>query len=789
MEKFELIRELYERIEDDKNSNRGFSDCRYPVRFIFLNSFEELKDVVNHLSSFDTEMVDLGDILSNENSWFTPTQLINIVKNLSKNAIVFPISEYLRFMDTDDFYTTIKSLTEIEKTNLNIRIYIPLVGLEERFEKEFWNNFFRKEEWAPIWKLESFSKKICIFQINFDLPDKDIPLDNFYRISNSKEWFNLWKNDDLISIISFSKSLNYFYKNCLPDQTFELEVINNQKEYLEKILNINIPIEFNENDKNNWNNLIKDVFKFNKKGITIKEIVLKIFNIGKIENLTTRDFVNYFFNTNNQYHHWLLKIFILSLDKYKSTYLYKCFENLKTLDNENFAETLWMEIFNLSENVKDHDIFYERKILIKFLFNNYQISPNENKLKNKLDNIKLYQFKTQLKYLTNITLTEKRFIFEIIKNIDIKEYLSELIAVYPELYYYLDWNLIKPEMGIDDNIIDYFEHYNFSKVIHTKSKKIEDFINNQNKDKSTFSKWFFSIPKQKIEKNSNCIWVDGIGAEWFPLIIHLINKYGKEKGKIVTKKIITRVNLPTITQCNKNNFEKIEDFDNYVHKQKAYNYPNTLIQEIEIVKKIVKTIANEYYEKVFIISDHGFSYLCLKDFGNYKRLNFSNAKHEGRYMWIDEEKYSDDDYYITWNTDDGDCKDKKSIVALKHVSLNNTPPREVHGGATPEEILVPYILIETDKDKIQYEVEPLEFNVSISNPKIEFKISPLPLNIPEIFIDDKLLILTYDRKNNNYMLNLTGLKVGKHSILLKIGINLFNLKLDIKGGFKESDLI
>ena len=93
--------------------------------------------------------------------------------------------------------------------------------------------------------------------------------------------------------------------------------------------------------------MIKDVFKFNKKGITIKEIVLKIFNIGKIENLTTRDFVNYFLNTNNQYHHWLLKIFILSLDKYKSTYLYKCFENLKTLDNENFAETLWMEIFNL----------------------------------------------------------------------------------------------------------------------------------------------------------------------------------------------------------------------------------------------------------------------------------------------------------------------------------------------------------------------------------------------------------------------------------------------------------
>jgi hypothetical protein len=39
-------------------------------------------------------------------------------------------------------------------------------------------------------------------------------------------------------------------------------------------------------------------------------------------------------------------------------------------------------------------------------------------------------------------------------------------------------------------------------------------------------------------------------------------------------------------------------------------------------------------------------------------------------------------------------------VALTHASLNNKPSREVHGGCTPEEILVPFILISNKKEDI-----------------------------------------------------------------------------------------
>lgn len=51
--------------------------------------------------------------------------------------------------------------------------------------------------------------------------------------------------------------------------------------------------------------------------------------------------------------------------------------------------------------------------------------------------------------------------------------------------------------------------------------------------------------------------------------------------------MITRVNLPSTTKCNKYPFEKIDDLDKYIHS-KPYKHPITLIEEIEILKISVK---------------------------------------------------------------------------------------------------------------------------------------------------------------------------------------------------------
>ena len=68
------------------------------------------------------------------------------------------------------------------------------------------------------------------------------------------------------------------------------------------------------------------------------------------------------------------------------------------------------------------------------------------------------------------------------------------------------------------------------------------------------------------------------------------------------------------------------------------------------------------------------------------------ASHEGRYIKLDSEEIIEDTDYIRHKTGTENYK-----VALTHASLNTKPVREVHGGCTPEEIIVPFIVISNKK--------------------------------------------------------------------------------------------
>jgi hypothetical protein len=70
----------------------------------------------------------------------------------------------------------------------------------------------------------------------------------------------------------------------------------------------------------------------------------------------------------------------------------------------------------------------------------------------------------------------------------------------------------------------------------------------------------------------------------------------------------------------------------------------------------------------------------------------AKASHEGRYIKLDSEETIEDTDYIRHKNGTDNFK-----VALTHASLNTKPVREVHGGCTPEEILVPFIVISNKK--------------------------------------------------------------------------------------------
>jgi len=124
VEKFHSLEKLYDIIEQDKYSEK-ISARRFPVRFIFVNSFEELRQIIRFLiKDYNVENKEITELLYDKNRWLTTDEIVNWIKGLSNSAVVATLSEFLRFQVKEDFYITLKSLTEIEKQN-NIEFIYP----------------------------------------------------------------------------------------------------------------------------------------------------------------------------------------------------------------------------------------------------------------------------------------------------------------------------------------------------------------------------------------------------------------------------------------------------------------------------------------------------------------------------------------------------------------------------------------------------------------------------------------------------------------------------------------
>ena len=332
--KFFEIDELKKAIENDL-VDFNISATRFPIRFIFLNSHDELKEIVDLLIG-DAKKIELSSFLLSETSWFSVDQILNEIDKINETSVIVPLSEYIRFLDNEEFKMILKALALIE--NKNFKLYIPLVGLWERFDDQFWKSFDRTDHWAPIWKLETPNKQIKIFQINFEF-NENINTNDFKLVSTTKQWFELWKNDNVNEVISLLKPLSIYFPNSLPDFTFVQEIIDTPKEYLLKIFNMNISIEYSEDEKEYWDKLLIDVSNLNKKNISLKDIFTEKFFISDISVLNCEDFLNYYLNNiNNRYNQWLIKNIFIESRKYKNTYLAHCFKSIKKISNKAFRE-------------------------------------------------------------------------------------------------------------------------------------------------------------------------------------------------------------------------------------------------------------------------------------------------------------------------------------------------------------------------------------------------------------------------------------------------------------------
>ena len=317
-------------------------------------------------------------------------------------------------------------------------------------------------------------------------------------------------------------------------------------------------------------------------------------------------------------------------------------------------------------------------------------------------------------------------------------------------------------------------------------------LKERNASQSTFEAWRDSFKTVKtILYNRQDIdlyyWIDGLGIDWIPFITKVIEKH-RVDGVYLNEVYVATAQLPSVTSVNKlkleeltgNKLEKIGDIDKFAHTQKSY--PSYIIDELHLVEEAFTQVLSQYNgKKIAFVSDHGISYMA--QFGNGLNLAGIESDHSGRCaVWKKGNPTVDGNYMI--------LQDGKSICALNHNSLASKTPtgQGTHGGATPEEVLVPIIIVSGQKNANVYSAKLLTSDLIASSPTVKYNIKGLSsIDTPKVIYNgvDYLLHKKQDDLYESERLNLVGtatritLVIGDFKQTDQIGINM---------GAQEDDL-
>ena len=758
--------ELESKIQEDCNYTTGKRE-KFPVRIIHFSSIDDYRLYIN---SFEYKKVDLLDFLENNNSWIGVNNLIEIVFNNTETCTIFPISEIIRFYTKNEFITFLNEVLLFQNTHdNNLRIYIPIVGLYNELNT-FYESYNRKDEYEHVWFVYSteevpIKKKVfyCPEEINSKLA----------TINNTREWLAVWKDFNNNFYLIKSLSLLRRWENLSTNNYLVKREISNYKDLFEQAYDLDFKISFVSHEIEYWATLCelyennKDYLNLNISQIINKILVIQNYNVISEENLLT------IYLSKKTFERWLLKVFSFQLDLYDNYMWYILSKNEDFTDYE-LLKNLYYRILE----VQTIDCINVRKKLIESL---------PCKLKNPV-NIFIDDFFDKIKdiisknidILTNFSLKEKVLKFNISFTNNDLETLYSNIPLFRE---YSGWD-INPLItkNIPENIINYFTEYNITKIRNQKCDRFNTIFCAFNGNSEKFYKWYFSLNTLNKYKDKQIIQIDGLGVEWIPYIIYLFGEKTSHNGLIIEDVDVVRAELPSITKFNKitNDINFIRDYDNQIiHKQQGYNYPESIFEEFEMISEIFeKNIFNTPYSDFYITADHGASCLCQKQFEAVSLQKSSTSEHEGRYC-LSDKHFLDNEYFIKY-------QDYK--IALKHSSLNSISHREVHGGATPEEVMIPvfHITRKINRDANIFSIQ-LENNIiTHSRKELEISISSIPSSLPILKINGNSI--EGCKKGDLFSFDIHNIKKGTYSIIIIVDNYRFNSEITIATGMIEEDL-
>ncbi|MCH4147878.1 MAG: BREX-4 system phosphatase PglZ [Prevotella sp.] len=736
---FHQIADLKACVEKDKQA-KGLGMAtkdRYPIRFVLFDNFRDCYEFVDYLQtdrSVQIENVDHWIDFNYPDLMITHFELSekihDYIKEIdSKDCVIAPFSELARFYNNKDIKTfdaLLKTIKGIEASPKAIeshqRVYIPIVGLKGKMDT------FAGDSQTTIWQLVSEENNLTYRLILTDGNDFGVKgLENKYTVVNNvREWLNLWKdNKSQITpdIICKSRSIFANAEYAQPDNAFSYVICNTAFQFLTDGLRLTFGgLQQLFNDGDNWLHLAEKIDLTD--GFNFIKFVKNYFGVYEIEN--HNDFIQLWFNNPRVFDRWLLARYYMNY-QHGQGYVCRVLKSTSYYGNNEFIEKVAMDLGTDSEEKKIRDY------CLKFAVNqNIQLSiAVESEVAKQFDNLqRQVGYSITISYFTGISKKEKELAVYWLGQRKIG--IEDVKLFYPDLYLYCSIGVGLP--SVPSWVEDYFKEYKNAKAANKYTPEIKSRIALINESETAFDGWYnqFSTTYSQLTLRDDIevyYWIDGLGIDWIPLIKEIIAER-KEQHIFLNEVMVARALLPTKTDVNKQDLqrllpegvqlEKAGDLDALAHKSNNI-CPFTLIDEIALVRKTIEEILDKYIgKKIAIISDHGLSYLPQLLSG--KNMGGVESDHHGRVAIRKKPDTIPDESYFR-------LEDNKTLCALKHESLCGKVPTNqgIHGGCTPEEVLVPIFVISNTSVETEWTAEILDFEISGANPYIRFSIKNLPL--------------------------------------------------------------
>lgn len=387
------------------------------------------------------------------------------------------------------------------------------------------------------------------------------------------------------------------------------------------------------------------------------------------------------------------------------TYLNHCFSIIPSI--ETVPQIICHEIFNVRLNRPEW--VNEYKIISKAM-----ALKTDDEYLSEVD--KIVDFSARMDFLSGTTRNEKIYLLHMLgkwMREDSGEALSDerVMNVYPELAAYLncDLNVLKGKLG------EYLSMYKTHKLENTLPDDEEMYFNGINTDAYDYR---YSVLSDFTDDDTIILWIDALGVEWLSLLQWSISR---QCNAIIMSTVVVQATLPTETCFNDQwkrmdvPYDKLDKLDKLAHRGviDEPDYYSCIEEQISFIASSVTNRINELLKKhhrVIITGDHGTSRLAARFFhvrdGISAPPNSIVCSH-GRYCEIslktppplsgsrivtarDGKRYTVFENYnhftqsgFAAGADDEDAK-----------------YGEIHGGASPEEMLVPVIIVDSNEQVV-----------------------------------------------------------------------------------------